>query len=442
MGLLSKLGNALIKTEKAIGAGYRTVGTVIPQGYDFASGTQFLNFIALASAEDGPKRITVTSPYLQNSWVYSAIRVMATNFSQMEWQILTGEDTVVEDNAGKDGWVPHLFNYVSPQENRYSLWEAILVWLAVRGECFWNLVRNGGRIVEIETIPPDIMEEQIVNGKLSAWKTKTTPTQYFPAEDVIQFKYFNPYNKWRGLSPLTAAGLGIHVDFAASLYNYFFFNNDSTPAGVIKTDQELTNEEADAMRIRWIQQQRGLNKKGNIAVFGKGGDYKPIALAQKDIQYIEQKKWSREEVFAVLEVPPALSQVLEFASIKSNIKEQRQQLFENNLIPKKKFIEDVMRTQFFGRENLGHLRGEFDLSGVSALKETIAEKIGSATALFNMGVPLNAINEKLELGFEEFDWGDQGYISGMLVPAGEEPPVKEVPVVVAPSKEPPPEKSI
>jgi HK97 family phage portal protein len=296
---------------------------------------------------------------------------------------------------------------------------------ALYGECFWKLIREGGWITQIDILPPPQIQHKVSDtGKFLAWEYNAGMVhETIPDDDMIQFKTVNPLSKWRGISPLTAAGLGINVDFAASLYNYFFFNNDSTPAGVIKTDQELTNEEANSMRIRWKQQQGGLNKKGNIAVFGKGGDYKPIALAQKDIQYIEQKKWSQSEVFAVLNVPSALSQVLEFASIKSNIKEQRQQLFENNLIPKMRWIEDVLKTQFFDREKIP-LVGEFDTSGISALKDTVAEKVTSARQLFDMGVPFNMINDKLEFGFDPLPWGDQGYMPMTMVPAGQPPPEK------------------
>jgi HK97 family phage portal protein len=419
MGIFKYIARALdlVPEEKALGSGYRTVGTVIP------SGDSYFHFLNIANSEDGPRRVTIAAPYLQNAWVYSAIRVMATNMAQARWQIMYGE-TEIENNSGTYGWIRRLFDWVSPTENRYSLFESILVWLSIQGECFWRLKRSAiEQVSQIDILMPQAMKEIVKDGKLLAWEySSASGKESIPNEEIIQFKYYNPYNPWRGLAPLTAATLGIHIDFASSLYNYYFFNNDSTPAGVIKTDQELSGEEATAMAVRWKQQQGGLNKKGNIAVFGKGGEYKPIALAQKDIQYIEQKKWSREEVFAVLEVPPALSQVLEFASIKSNIKEQRKQLFENNLIPKMKFIEDVMKTQFFEREKLGEIRGQFDLSQIDALTDTLAEKMPAITALIGAGFTRNEINEALNLGFEDKPWGDSWWIPYTLYPAGGEPP--------------------
>lgn len=427
MGILQQMRSWLTSptiAAKAIGSGYSQVPTVIPQGYDFQTGTQFLNFLQLESLEDGPKQVVVRSAYLQNSWVYSACQVMATNFAQAKVKIMQGEgeqSTEITRTSPSYGWIPYLFDYVSPTENKYSLWEALLVWLAMCGECFWYLKRaTNNTVSEIDILPPPQMKEVLMNGKLTGWIRTDGPTQEaIPATDIVLFKYYNPYNKFRGISPLTASSLGIHIDFAASLFNYFFFQNDATPNLVITTDQELDDEKAATLKRRWIKQHGGINRRGSPAFLGNGTKPVQMALAQKDIMYIEQKKWSREEVFAVLNVPPALSQVLEFASIKSNIKEQRQQLYENNLIPKMRFVEAVTKTQFFDRENLNNLRLEFDTTDISALKETVQEKIMSAKELFYMGVPFNTINDKLKFGFDPLPWGDQGYIPMSLLPADE-----------------------
>jgi HK97 family phage portal protein len=417
MGIFEKIGTAV----RAIGAGFQTVGTVLPPaGYDFRTGQVFTHLLSIASEEDSPRKIFIQSPYLQNAWVYSAIQVMATNLAQAPWIIKKGDTVVEESAASNDGWVPRLFSWVSPTENRFSLWEAVIVWLSIRGECFWHLMRAGnGRPARIEILIPDRMGEVIANNELIGWEYKTGDKVYpLDPNDIIQFKYYNPFNKWRGMSPLLASAIGMHIDFAASVYNWNFFNNDATPVGVVSAQETINQGDADSMEKRWQAKFGGPRKKGKVAVLGKGATYTAMGLAQKDIMYIQQKKWSQSEVFAVLNVPPALIQILEFASIKSNIREQRQQLFENNLIPKMLYFEDMLKTQFFDREQIGHLTGEFDRSTISALKETLGEKLEAAKKLFDMSVPFNMLNEKFELGYEDLPWGDQGFLPMTYVPVG------------------------
>ncbi|KKL23092.1 hypothetical protein LCGC14_2428850, partial [marine sediment metagenome] len=80
----SKKDVAIETQEKAIGAGFQTVGTNLPP----ADGG-FLSFINIASEEDGSSRkVQIRNPYLQNAWVFSATRVMAENLAQVPF-ILT-----------------------------------------------------------------------------------------------------------------------------------------------------------------------------------------------------------------------------------------------------------------------------------------------------------------------------------------------------------------
>jgi len=195
MALKQRLQNVV----KAIGAGWRTVGTVMPQG------DGFLHFISIASEEDNPKHIRIKNPYLDNAWVYSATRVMAENLAQVPFLLKIG-DTEIQETSIKYGWVRRLFDYVSPYMNKYSLFESIPTWLTLRGECFWKLVRSNinNRIARIRVLVPDNLEAVIANGEIESWDEWTEKGQkiHHDPSDIIQFKYFNPYDRFRGLSCL------------------------------------------------------------------------------------------------------------------------------------------------------------------------------------------------------------------------------------------------
>jgi len=425
------------RDKKAIGRGFRTVGTVVPPSDSFA------HFLSIASSEDNQRYITIRDPYLDNAWVYSCIQVMSSNLAQAPLTLYNGDNPLERSNS-QYLWLWKLFNNVSPYMNKFALIESIIVWLSIRGECFWHLVRSqmNGSIVRIAVLEPDYMQEVVRDNEIIAWKYQRPDGRRFDieAQDVIQFKYFNPYSKFRGLSPLTAAMLGLNIDIAAAAYNFYFFNNSASPSIVLSTEQEPSPEEADGILERFNKKQRGVAKAGASTLLTHGAKAQQLSLAQKDIEYINQRKWSREEVTSVLNVPPALVQLLENASIKSNIREQRQQLYENNLIPKAAFIEDVLRTEFFERGKIQEIRAEFDFSQVDALKEDFNKTLEQGERLQKLGFTANEINEKLELGFERKDWRDYWWIQFNMVPAGMEPPEPKK----EPAKEPPkePEKQV
>src|SRR5699024_11895898 len=58
----------------------------------------------------------------------------------------------------------------------------------------------------------------------------------------------------------------------------------------------------------------------------------------------------------------------------------------------------------------------YDTSGVPALQESQREQTEIARALWGMGVPFNEINQRLELGFDEIEGGEIGYLPSGLLP--------------------------
>ena len=416
MGFVQRIKDTARDVVKSIGANWQTVGTVVPRG------DEFLHFLSIATAEDSPQFIRISDPYIDNSWVYACTQVMSANLAQAPFQLMIGEEPVKRTSTQYGGlW--RLFNNVSPYMNRYALIESIIVWLSIRGECFWRLVRNkiNGDPVRIEVLVLENLSEVVKDGEVIGWKLHRNDgkIESIEAEDIIQFKYYNPYNKYRGMSPLVASMLGLHIDFSAAAFNYYFFNNSASPHVILETEQGMNHEEAMGLLERFNKKHRGLKKAGASAILTHGAKAQVVAMAQKDIEYINQRKWSRGEVFAVLNVPPALAQVLEDSSIKSNIREQRKQLFENNLMPKAALIEDVLRTEFFERFKIKGVSAQFDFSQVEALREDMDKKVEQAERLAKIGFTRNEINEKLELGYEKQPWGDSWWIPVNLIPVND-----------------------
>jgi len=409
----------IVKQEKGIGAGFQQFSTVLPPG------DTFLHYLSLESDEDNPQYIRIRDPYIDNSWVYAAIQVMAQNMAQVPFKLYNGENEI-EKPAGQYAWLWKLFNNVGPYMNRYALIESIPLWLSMRGECFWWLIRENvtGKIPSrIRILEPEYLRENVHNGEVVQW-TYQAPDKskiLIDPKDIIQFKYYNPYNRFRGLSPLTATLLGLHIDYSAAALNYYFFNNNAAMGGFITTKSEsITDQEKDAIELRIAKRHRGLSKTGLMGVLSHGSYFTPVTIAQKDMEYIPQRKWSRAEVFAVLSVNPALCGILEDASIKSNVREQKKALFENNLIPKMCLTEDVLRTEFFEREKLIGLSGKFDLDQVEALREGMAEKLKQAMILSKLGFTRNEINKRFELGFEDVPWGNVWWTLANMMPVGDD----------------------
>lgn len=367
----------------------------------------------------------LTHPYREHVWVYACVNAIAQAISSVPLIFKTGnrkDSKVLEDHPLVD-----LFESPNPMMSGTQLIEATLIYLGLTGEAFYILERESESQVprEIWVIHPERFREVVdeksglVKGWVYAKGTKQIPLQN---HEVVFFRYFNPYNDYRGLSPLQAARAGIEQDFWAGQYNKAFFQNSAQPGGVLETSGNLTDEEYQRLLAQWQDRHRGAGKAHQIAILEGGLSYKQTGLSQKDMDFLEQRKWNREEIMAAFKVPKTelgFYDDVNFATAKT----QRKLFWENTLLPKMALIEFVLWSQLLRHIEGGRIWAEFDYAVISALQEDRKELVESAQKLWSMGVPLNVVNEYLGLGLPEVEGGDVGYLPFNLTPVTSVKPV-------------------
>jgi hypothetical protein len=99
----------------------------------------------------------------------------------------------------------------------------------------------------------------------------------------------------------------------------------------------------------------------------------------------------------------------------ANIETARKIFWRDTMIPLLDKVAGMLNMQLayeFGPE----YRIRYDLSQVDALQENFTEKVSNAQGLWSMGLPWNEINRRLEMGFEDVDGGEIGYLPAGLLP--------------------------
>lgn len=401
----------------------------------FAQGEQQHQMYRLAVGAPG-------DPYSTHAVVYRCVSTIARTLSGVPLQLFTGEDDDKEPVS--DGPWYRLFLSPNPQMTRRQLWEATISYLQLQGECLWVLEGAGEQIGEHEVplelwpIPGSCAEAQLDTTRrvLLGWKVSVgTQALMLPTHAVIQFKLFNPANPWRGLSPMAAAMAGFRQDSKASAFNEAFYDNGADPGGVLTSEQPIAPQKRAELKKAWEDRHRGASKAYRVAVLGNGLDYKQLQYNHRDMQFLEQRRWNREEIAMVYGVPKwflGVSDDLNYATAQS----AERILWTSTLIPLARIIEDQLEAQLFRTRSAasGQVQwAEFDTGKVEALRDDLQLKVQAAEGLRRLGYPLNAINERLDLGMEAQPGGDVGLLPLGLVPANQlgldedEPPAPAAP---------------
>jgi len=126
---------------------------------------------------------------------------------------------------------------------------------------------------------------------------------------------------------------------------------------------------------------------------------------------------NKEEILTAFGVNPVV--VGDYSAIRSyeGIRAALVSFWNETLVPKIKYISDVININFISKLESGDYNLTFNLNAVESLRDNFYRKVDAAERLYQIGIPINMINEKLELGFDNVEWGDVWWVADNKIPA-------------------------
>jgi HK97 family phage portal protein len=196
---------------------------------------------------------------------------------------------------------------VNPFQTKSEFFKITMINKKLTGDAFWYKVRNsGGRVVELWNLRPDYVEiikdpEKFIKGYRFT-KTDGT-TENFPPEDIVHLKGANPLDAYYGNSPIRSAQVRIDTEGFASTYQRDFFLNNARPDGILKTAGGLTDEQRIDIKTTFEKRHRGQGKNSLVALLEAGLEYQQVSVNQKEMDFIESLKFTRDDILVAFQVP-------------------------------------------------------------------------------------------------------------------------------------------
>ena len=370
-------------------------------------------------------KLNTPDPYLLNSWVNIAVNIVSRNIARASFIIEKDGDEV------KHGPLYDLFRRPNEKTSRYEIWKETAAWWLLEGESFWWFGEHysGGLPKELIVLNPRLLRceyetEQkplpsIYRGSNRRWFYQSNLGEIPILQDeLIHFREWNPFNPVRGINPLIPIALELEQDYYANRANTQLLKNNAIPQGVLKTDQVIRPEEADALERRWESKFGAVRAGRKIAVLGKGTSFEAITLTPDVCKLFDLKRWNLYTILAKYGIPPRVANIYDKTTSLSgkDTAEQHSAFWKYTLIPLLKQFEQVLETQFFMRFGLREA-GRFDLFDIPELQKNEDEQSKRDIAEINAG--LKTINDVLkERGKDPKPWGDVWYRPKSLVPMG------------------------
>ncbi len=273
-------------------------------------------------------------------WVFRAVGAIAQEVAKIDLVLYQRKGKNVEEIDEHEAL--DVLDRVNGFQTKYDFLEATQSYLELVGETFWykSRVSENKPPTELWILRPDWVKVLPPTGKedfIGGYSYKvpgSSEEAKYPVKDIVHFKYFDPKNPYRGMGPLQAAAYAYDTDFFSAKWNRNFFYNNAMPSIVLRTEQSLKEKEIKRIKSEWKNQFGGINKAHKFAIL-TGGLEIDTALKQtfKDMEFLEQRKFSRDEIFTIFQVPKTIVTITEDVNL-ANAKEHRAVFLENVIKPK------------------------------------------------------------------------------------------------------------
>lgn len=233
--------------------------------------------------------------------------------------------------------------------------------MAIRGNSYQLITARDAleRPTDLLPIHPDMVQvdRDKDTGKL-IYKVGGTKV---PTADMLHIRRFPNPGGLQSLSPIGQAAQGIGLTLAAEQYGAQYFAGAANPTSVLETDQNLSKDQALIVQKDWIASHGG---KRNPAVLSGGLKWRAISIPPDESQFLETRKFQRNEIAMLFGVPPhMIGDVEKSTSWGTGIEQQSIGFVTYTLQPWLTCIEDAIssllpRGQFMKFNVDGLLRGD------------------------------------------------------------------------------------
>ncbi len=253
-----------------------------------------------------------TSDYYK-SWVYACIRAISESISNIKLTVVetnqrTGEKEIVQDSKAMEVLLhPNLIM------TKQTLFSRLQSHKELFGNEYWFIKKVGGVPEFIFPLRPEHTKPiRASKGFIKGYEFRVNgKTVKLDPDEVVHYKNFNPVSDIVGMSTLNAAQDAAATDVSAREYNQEFFDNGARPGVILESKVALDKKKKKEIIQQWSQMYAGQGKRYKTAIADGGLAIKDFNIPQKDMEFMEQRKFSRDEILSIFGTPKPIVSILE-----------------------------------------------------------------------------------------------------------------------------------
>ena len=267
--------------------------------------------------------------------VRTVVSFLARNIAQLGLHMYERVDDSDRQRL-QDHPLAALLRRPNPWTSKYRFIQALVCDFAIYDNAYW-LKTNDNGVYGLVRIPPTR-----ITPEGDEWLTPSSfritgadSTRVYPREQIVYFRGYGVEDD-AGVSPLEALRRTLREEWTGGEMREQIMRNGARMSGYLvrpKDAPDWSDTARERFRNSWQAQYTGSGPgAGGTPILEDGMTFTAVSQTAKDLQYIEGRKLTREEVASAYFVPPPMVGILDNATF-SNITEQHKMLYQDTLGP-------------------------------------------------------------------------------------------------------------
>jgi len=262
----------------------------------------------LLTGEVPPDRKTSELLRSSTGWVYACVNAIADEIGFINIRLFRFNKNGSEEIFNNP--ILDLLHRANDFTTKFDLFWLTTNYLELTGEAPWFLVYEGNKPSQIVLLRPDrlkVIPGENVNEIIKGYKYNIGNGQEIDLEfnEVIFLRYPDPAKPFRGIGTLSAAALTFDIDKFSEEWNKKFYWNSGRPDSVLTTEQKLTKTQIETLEDR-LRKFKSITNAHKMMILQKGLKYEPMAISQKDMDFMKQQEFSRDKILGIFRVPKSV----------------------------------------------------------------------------------------------------------------------------------------
>lgn len=194
---------------------------------------------------------------------------------------------------------PKILNNPDPTESRIDTISALMSSLLMNGNAY-ALISERDRLGFPQSIVVLAPDSVLVDQTKSGVRYRVSGKE-IDSSDMFHIRSITLPGHITGVSVLEMQRRTLGLAIAGEDYAGELFTTGSIPSGVLKTEAELTKEEAEALKTNFVNNHGGRSRAP--AILSSGLMYEPIGFNAQDLELLASRNFNAQAVATIFGVP-------------------------------------------------------------------------------------------------------------------------------------------